>query len=72
MTPGFCHCKGVTPEQRSLWGPSQDHKTAYSVSSFMSVVRDLILQADDDLRYPTSGELRTSDAEPAASSRLVL
>ena len=25
----------------------------------MSVVRDLILQADDDLRYPTSGELRT-------------
>lgn len=25
----------------------------------MSVVRDLILQADEDLRYPTSGELRT-------------
>ena len=25
----------------------------------MSVVRDLILQADDDLRYPTSGELRS-------------
>ncbi|MEB3335505.1 MAG: allophycocyanin subunit alpha-B [Cyanobacteriota bacterium] len=24
----------------------------------MSVVRDLILQADDQLRYPTSGELR--------------
>ena len=25
----------------------------------MSVVRDLILQADDDLRYPTSGELQS-------------
>ena len=25
----------------------------------MSVVRDLILQADEDLRYPTSGELRS-------------
>jgi len=25
----------------------------------MSVVRDLILQADDQLRYPTSGELRS-------------
>ena len=25
----------------------------------MSVVRDLIIQADDDLRYPTSGELRS-------------
>ncbi|MFM9047552.1 MAG: allophycocyanin subunit alpha-B [Cyanobium sp.] len=25
----------------------------------MSVVRDLILQADDQLRYPTGGELRT-------------
>ena len=25
----------------------------------MSVVRDLILQADDDLRYPSSGELRS-------------
>ncbi len=25
----------------------------------MSVVRDLILQADDELRYPTSGELRS-------------
>ena len=25
----------------------------------MSVVRDLIIQADEDLRYPTSGELRS-------------
>ena len=25
----------------------------------MSVVRDLILQADDELRYPTGGELRS-------------
>ena len=25
----------------------------------MSVVRDLIIQADDELRYPTSGELRS-------------
>ena len=25
----------------------------------MSVVKDLILQADDELRYPTSGELRS-------------
>jgi len=25
----------------------------------MSVVRDLILQADDQLRYPTGGELRS-------------
>ena len=25
----------------------------------MSVVRDLILQADEDLRYPTSGELQS-------------
>lgn len=25
----------------------------------MSVVRDLILQADDELRYPSSGELRS-------------
>ena len=25
----------------------------------MSVVRDLILKADDDLRYPSSGELRS-------------
>jgi len=28
----------------------------------MSVVRDLILQADDDLRYPSSGELRSMEA----------
>ncbi len=25
----------------------------------MSVVRDLILKADDDLRYPSSGELQS-------------
>ncbi|MEB3354164.1 MAG: allophycocyanin, partial [Cyanobacteriota bacterium] len=25
----------------------------------MSVVRDLILQADDQLRYPSGGELRS-------------
>jgi allophycocyanin-B len=29
------------------------------VAAAMSVVRDLILQADDQLRYPTSGELRS-------------
>ena len=28
----------------------------------MSVVRDLILQADDELRYPTSGELQSMEA----------
>ena len=28
----------------------------------MSVVRDLILQADDELRYPTSGELQSIEA----------
>ena len=28
----------------------------------MSVVRDLILQADDELRYPTSGELQSFEA----------
>ena len=28
----------------------------------MSVVKDLILQADDELRYPTSGELRSMEA----------
>ncbi|CAK28124.1 allophycocyanin alpha-B chain [Synechococcus sp. Minos11] len=28
----------------------------------MSVVKDLILQADDELRYPTSGELRSMAA----------
>jgi allophycocyanin-B len=30
-----------------------------SLVAAMSVVRDLILQADDELRYPTSGELRS-------------
>ena len=30
-----------------------------SVVAAMSVVRDLILQADDQLRYPTGGELRS-------------
>ena len=28
----------------------------------MSVVRDLILQADDELRYPSSGELQSMEA----------
>jgi allophycocyanin-B len=32
---------------------------ARSVVAAMSVVRDLILQADDQLRYPTGGELRS-------------
>jgi allophycocyanin-B len=32
---------------------------ALSVVASMSVVRDLILQADDQLRYPTGGELRS-------------
>jgi len=31
----------------------------WSVVAAMSVVRDLILQADDQLRYPTGGELRS-------------
>jgi allophycocyanin-B len=30
-----------------------------SLVAAMSVVRDLILQADDELRYPSSGELRS-------------
>jgi allophycocyanin-B len=30
-----------------------------SVPAAMSVVRDLIIQADDQLRYPTGGELRS-------------
>jgi allophycocyanin-B len=33
-------------------------KIVSSLVAAMSVVRDLILQADDQLRYPTSGELR--------------
>ena len=37
----------------------------------MSVVRDLILQADDELRYPTGGELRSMvDYMAAGRSRL--
>ena len=32
---------------------------ARSVFAAMSVVRDLIIQADDQLRYPTGGELRS-------------
>ena len=37
----------------------------------MSVVRDLILQADDELRYPTGGELRSMvDFLSAGSRRL--
>ena len=39
----------------------------------MSVVRDLILQADDQLRYPTGGELRSMvDFLSAGSSRLTV
>jgi len=34
-------------------------KITLSVVAAMSVVRDLILHADDQLRYPTGGELRT-------------
>lgn len=37
----------------------------------MSVVRDLILKADDDLRYPSSGELQSMvDYLSQGSSRL--
>ena len=37
----------------------------------MSVVRDLILQADDELRYPTGGELRSMvDFLSTGSNRL--
>jgi allophycocyanin-B len=35
----------------------------------MSVVRDLILQADDQLRYPTGGELRSMVEFLSAGSR---
>ena len=39
----------------------------------MSVVRDLILQADDELRYPTGGELRSMvEFLSAGSSRLTI
>ena len=40
----------------------------------MSVVRDLILQADEDLRYPTSGELQSMVAflEPVSYTHLTL
>lgn len=39
----------------------------------MSVVRDLILQADDQLRYPTSGELRSMvEFLAAGASRLTI
>jgi hypothetical protein len=34
-------------------------KVTQRVASAMSVVRDLILQADDQLRYPSGGELRS-------------
>ncbi len=34
-------------------------KVIQSLASAMSVVRDLILQADDQLRYPSGGELRS-------------
>jgi allophycocyanin-B len=39
--------------------PRSLDKVARIVAAVMSVVRDLLLQADDQLRYPTSGELRT-------------
>ena len=40
--------------------PSSDWiKCDLSVAAAMSVVRDLILQADDQLRYPSGGELRS-------------
>jgi allophycocyanin-B len=39
----------------------------------MSVVRDLILQADDELRYPTGGELRSMvDFLSAGAQRLAV
>ncbi|MEB3263895.1 MAG: allophycocyanin subunit alpha-B [Synechococcus sp.] len=39
----------------------------------MSVVRDLILQADNDLRYPTGGELRSMvDFLSGGSARLAV
>ena len=39
----------------------------------MSVVRDLILQADDQLRYPTGGELRSMvDFLTTGASRMVV
>ena len=44
-------------------------KVARSVVAAMSVVRDLILQADDQLRYPTGGELRSMVAFLGGGSR---
>jgi len=42
------------------WAPAGElDRITRSVVAAMSVVRDLILQADDQLRYPTSGELRS-------------
>jgi allophycocyanin-B len=35
----------------------------------MSVVRDLILQADNDLRYPTGGELRSMEQYLSGGAR---
>jgi allophycocyanin-B len=40
-----------------------------SETAAMSVVRDLILQADDQLRYPTGGELRSMVEFLSAGSR---
>lgn len=59
---------------QSPWsvGPALD-KICLSLVAAMSVVRDLILQADDQLRYPTGGELRSMvDYLSGGSKRLAV
>ncbi len=51
--------RGVTSEDVLRRGASRIDKLIKRLDSLMSVVRDLILQADDQLRYPSGGELRS-------------
>jgi len=49
----------VTPCRSAAWCSDSADRVSQLVPHAMSVVRDLILQADDQLRYPTGGELRS-------------
>ena len=51
--------RGVTSEDVLLQEGCRIDKVFKRLVSSMSVVRDLILQADDQLRYPSGGELRS-------------
>lgn len=51
--------RAVTPFSAQLSGLAGVDRVRGRVVAVMSVVRDLILQADDQLRYPSSGELRS-------------